>query len=217
MPDTLAPHPLADRIDALLPQTQCTKCGFDGCLPYAQAIAEQRAQINRCPPGGRAGVERLAALLGRPPLPLDPECGEERAHRVAWIDPELCIGCTKCIVACPLDAIIGAARRMHTVIGPLCSGCDLCVPVCPVDCITMREDPAHPRWSEEQAAAARVRYRAHLGRIERDAADRDARLQRKAEIKLDRLRIEAADEHTERKRAVIEAAIRRARERLAQR
>ena len=111
----------ADAIDALLPQTQCTKCGFEGCRPYAQAIAAGQAAINRCPPGGRTTIGRLARLLGCEPLSLDPACGTERPRRVAWIDPALCIGCTRCIQACPVDAIIGASRRMHTVIatGPL--------------------------------------------------------------------------------------------------
>ena len=131
---------LVERIDALLPQTQCTKCGFAGCRPYAQALADGEAAINRCPPGGRAGIDALAALLGRPPLPLDPACGAERPRLIAVVDVAHCIGCTKCIVACPVDAIIGATRRMHTVVAELCSGCDLCVPACPVDCIVMVDE-----------------------------------------------------------------------------
>ena len=127
-----------DAIDALLPQTQCTKCGFGGCRPYAEAIAEGRAPINRCPPGGAAGIARLARLLDREALPLDPDCGVESPRRQAWIDPAACIGCTKCIQACPVDAIVGGARHMHTVLADLCTGCELCIPPCPVDCIELR-------------------------------------------------------------------------------
>jgi len=167
--------PLADRIDALLPQTQCTKCGFDGCRPYAQAIAERSAPINRCPPGGIAGIAALSALTGRPALPLDPACGVERPRTVAWIDETLCIGCTKCIVACPVDAIIGAARRMHTVDRELCTGCDLCVPACPVDCIEMRPLDAPP-WSRPDADAARARHEHRRQRLARESAEADRRL-----------------------------------------
>jgi len=199
---------LADAIDALLPQTQCTKCGYDGCRPYAEAIAAGRAQIDRCPPGGAAGIARLARLLGRPELPLNPECGEEGPRRLARIDPDLCIGCTKCIQACPVDAIIGARKRMHTVIAALCTGCDLCVPPCPVDCIEMLPLGADDaRWTDTDAAAARGRYRARGLRLERD---RHARQQRLAA----RGASAAHDDAQARKRAAIEAAMRRARERL---
>jgi electron transport complex protein RnfB len=129
--------PVVERIDRLLPQTQCAQCGFPGCRPYAQAIADGRADINQCPPGGDAGVRALAALLGREPKPLDPDHGVEKPRRVAWIDERTCIGCTKCIQACPVDAIVGAPKLMHTVIAELCTGCDLCLPPCPVDCIEM--------------------------------------------------------------------------------
>jgi len=122
------PDSLTDQIDAILPQTQCRRCGFDACLPYAQAIASGSAPINRCPPGGQRGIERLALLTGLPAVALDPECGDEGPHRKAIVIEQQCIGCTKCIVACPLDAIIGAPKRMHTVIAALCSGCELCVP-----------------------------------------------------------------------------------------
>jgi len=130
-------RPLADRIDDLLPQTQCGQCGFGGCRPYAEALARGEVDINRCPPGGTAGILALATLLDRPPRPLDPACGIEKPAVVALIDETACIGCTKCIQACPVDAIIGAPKRMHTVIAELCTGCELCVPPCPVDCIAL--------------------------------------------------------------------------------
>ena len=128
---------LVERIDALLPQTQCTKCGYPSCRPYAEAIAAGEADINQCPPGGDAGVRKLAALLGREAKPLNPRNGVEQPRRVAVIDEARCIGCTLCIQACPVDAIVGASKLMHTVVTELCSGCDLCVPPCPVDCIEM--------------------------------------------------------------------------------
>ena len=170
-----SPHP--DLIDALLPQTQCTKCGYDGCRPYAEAIAQGVAGINRCPPGGAAGVEALAALTGRDPLPVDPACGTtpEQFH-VAWIDEAHCIGCTLCIQACPVDAIVGANKLMHTIVPDLCTGCELCVPPCPVDCITMV--PAGREWSRADADAARVRHesrRARLAQVHQETAGPAAR------------------------------------------
>jgi Na+-translocating ferredoxin:NAD+ oxidoreductase subunit B len=135
---------LAQAIDALLPQTQCRRCGFDGCLPYATALARQETELNRCPPGGAPVIERLAALLGRPALPLDPACGSESSPQVAWIDEPACIGCARCLDDCPTDAIIGARKRMHTVIAADCSGCGLCLPICPVDCILMVPAPGLP-------------------------------------------------------------------------
>lgn len=130
-------NPLVDQIDAVLPQTQCGQCSFPGCRPYAEAIASGEAEINQCPPGGEAGVEALADLLGVEPLPLNPENGAEKPKMVAVIDEADCIGCTKCIQACPVDAILGAAKFMHTVIGDECTGCELCVEPCPVDVIDM--------------------------------------------------------------------------------
>lgn len=206
---------LVERIDALLPQTQCTKCGFAGCRPYAQALADGEAAINRCPPGGRAGIDALAALLGRPPLPLDPACGAERPRLIAVVDEAHCIGCTKCIVACPVDAIIGATRRMHTVVAELCSGCDLCVPACPVDCIAMAPSAAHPAWSADDARMARQRHARRAERLARERDEHARQVQHKARRKLEVLAAEPQDEHTARKRAAIEAAVRRARERLA--
>lgn len=161
---------LADRIDALLPQTQCTKCGYDGCRPYATAIAGRTAAINQCPPGGAAGIAQLAALTGDAVLPLNPVNGIETPLRVAIIDEPRCIGCTLCIQACPVDAIIGAARRMHVVIEQWCTGCDLCVAPCPVDCIAMI-DVAPPReWTAADAGAARARHEARRARLAGQAA-----------------------------------------------
>jgi electron transport complex protein RnfB len=166
---------LADRIDAVLPQTQCTKCGFAGCRPYAEAIASRRAEINQCPPGGAAGIARLSSITGRPALPLNPENGTEAPLRIAVIDEALCIGCTLCIQVCPVDAIVGAATRMHTVLAPLCTGCELCIPPCPMDCIAMV--PAQPPrdWSDADAMAARSRFEARNRRLARDRVETEER------------------------------------------
>jgi len=129
-------NPITDQINQILPQTQCGQCGYPGCKPYAEAIANGEP-INRCPPGGEAGIKALAELLDIEVLELDEDCGEETLPKVAVIIEEECIGCTKCIQACPVDAIVGAAKQMHTVIASECTGCDLCVPPCPVDCIEM--------------------------------------------------------------------------------
>ncbi len=153
---------LTERIDAALPQTQCTKCGYDGCLPYARALATEGEAVNRCPPGGQAGVRLLAEILQTPELPLDPECGEHLPLRVAVIDEAHCIGCTLCIQACPVDAIVGANKLMHTVLADRCTGCDLCVAPCPVDCIDMV--PAGRDWTPDDAARAREH---HQGRQQR--------------------------------------------------
>lgn len=140
-PSTMEIATLADRIDALLPQTQCTRCGYPACRPYAQAIAYGETPINRCPPGGEAGIRALAELIGQPAIPLDPDFDAEAPPTLALIDEDVCIGCTKCIQACPVDAIVGAAKLMHTIVPQLCTGCELCIPPCPVDCIAMI--PAH--------------------------------------------------------------------------
>lgn len=129
--------PVVEQIEAILPQTQCAQCGYPGCRPYAEAIASGEADINQCPPGGDAGIRALADLLGREPKPLNPENGVQQPKRVAVIDEDICIGCTLCIQACPVDAIVGAPKLMHTVIESECTGCDLCLPPCPVDCIEM--------------------------------------------------------------------------------
>ncbi len=161
---------LAQKIDALLPQTQCTKCGYDGCMPYAKAIASDGVPINRCPPGGDTGIAALAALLGTPILPLDLSCGAHTPHRVAFIDEAACIGCAKCLKPCPTDAIVGANKFMHTVIASLCTGCELCIPPCPVDCITMVEDTRFT--SPPDANFARERFGFHVFRLERDGRER---------------------------------------------
>src|SRR5215469_689469 len=132
---------LAERIDALLPQTQCTRCGYPACMDYARAIARGEANINQCPPGGAAGIAALANLLEREPLPLNPANGVEKPREVALIDEDVCIGCTKCIQACPVDAIVGASKFMHTVLADECTGCELCIAPCPVDCIAMIPAP----------------------------------------------------------------------------
>ena len=162
---------LAEKIDALLPQTQCTKCGFAGCMPYAQAIAAGEVGIERCPPGGDAGIAALAALLSRAIVPLDTGRGAHLPHRIAVIDEAACIGCAKCLKACPTDAIIGANKVMHTVIPELCTGCDLCVPPCPVDCISMVDDPRYSAALNPDTA--RERFQFHNFRLARDLRERD--------------------------------------------
>ncbi len=162
---------LSDRIDALLPQTQCTKCGYQGCKPYADAIVAGEADIDQCPPGGDEGIVKLAALLGRAPKQLNPEFGEYRPPAVAVIDEAACIGCARCLPPCPTDAIIGANKWMHSVVASLCTGCELCIPVCPVDCIRMEPVSALPA-----AAVSQQRFTAHQLRLARDSSEREARL-----------------------------------------
>jgi electron transport complex protein RnfB len=211
---------LAEQLNAALPQTQCTRCGYPDCQRYAQAMAEGKAPINRCPPGGAEGIARLSAITGQPVLPLDPAHGQEGPRTLAVIDEAWCIGCTLCIKACPVDCIVGAPKAMHTVIDALCTGCELCVPVCPVDCIAL--ESATPglsgwkAWSQAQADEAAERYAFRQLRVERDKHDNDERLAAKATAKLADLA-----EHTRHtdpatiaaKRAVIEAALARARAR----
>ena len=179
--------PSADAIDALLPQTQCGQCGYAGCMPYAEAIAAGRADINQCPPGGSEGIAALAALLGLVPKPLNPANGVEKPLALAWIDEPVCIGCTKCIQACPVDAIVGASKLMHTVITDECTGCELCVAPCPVDCIHMVPAPA-PRDAVDRRARAdhaRNRFRAREARLRREAAARAAQLAARTAVALD--------------------------------
>ena len=166
---------LADRIDALLPQTQCEQCGYHGCRPYAEAIARGEAPINQCPPGGAAGIEKLAALLQRPVLPLDPEHGVEKPRTLARIVEADCIGCTKCIQVCPVDAIVGASKLMHTVIADDCTGCELCVPACPVDCIVLLPMPLE-QIDAAHADAAREHFQQREARLDRLRMQRDAEL-----------------------------------------
>lgn len=171
-----AENDLVARIDAALPQTQCTRCGYPDCLAYARAIAAGAAGVNQCPPGGAEGVARLAAITGQAPQPLSTEHGLEGPRSVAFIDEAWCIGCTLCIKACPTDAIVGANKMMHTVIEPYCTGCELCVPVCPVDCIELESasgtSTGWSAWSAPLAQQARERYAQHRVRMpSQDAQD----------------------------------------------
>lgn len=217
---TPAQTALAEQLLDALPQTQCTKCGYQGCRPYARAMATDTALHNQCPPGGAQGIVRLATILKRPAIPLNPDNGQEKARALAIIDDARCIGCTLCIQACPVDAIMGAPKQMHFIIPELCTGCDLCVAPCPVDCIEMQ--PVTSRtgwaaWSQPQADAARARYEQHQARQQRDKADNDARLAAKAAQKLADLNQQAPlSEAESRKKAIIEAAIERARQKKAE-
>ena len=172
---------LADALDSALPQTQCTRCGYPDCSHYASAIALDGVPINQCPPGGAEGVTRLAQLTGRAALPLNPENGAEGIRQLAVIDETWCIGCTLCVDACPVDAIVGAPKLMHTVIDTHCTGCELCLPVCPVDCIALL--PASgtrtgwAAWGAAQAQAARTRYALHTQRHQRKAEEETVRLE----------------------------------------
>lgn len=211
---------LAGRLHAALPQTQCTRCGYPDCAGYAEAIAAGQADINQCPPGGAEGIARLAHITGRPVLPLNPVHGVEAPRTVAVIDENWCIGCTLCLDACPTDAIVGGNKRMHTVIEPYCTGCELCVPVCPVDCIAL-ENASGARtgwaaWSEADARQALARYEERKARKLREAADHAERMEQKAQAKLadlPALTHGAEGEELARKKAVIEAALARARAR----
>jgi electron transport complex protein RnfB len=214
-PDAAA---LAKALNDALPQTQCTRCGYPDCHGYATAVATGQAPINQCPPGGAEGIARLAAITGQPMLPLNPAHGHEGPRGIAVIDESWCIGCTLCIKACPVDCIVGAPKKMHTVIEADCTGCELCLPACPVDCIVM--EPATPgrtgwaAWSEAQAAEARERYAFHQLRVARDKRENDERLAAKAAHKLADLPNQTRDTdpaQLDRKRAVIEAVLARAR------
>jgi electron transport complex protein RnfB len=174
-----APAPdVVARIDALLPQTQCTRCGYPGCRPYAAAIASGTAQINQCPPGGATTIHLLAKFLDRDVLPLNPVNGVESPPRVAWIDEARCIGCARCLPPCPVDAIVGAAKYLHTVLAERCTGCELCIAPCPVDCIEMRPEPV-PKKPSNQPSLNRARSDAHSERLLRRAADRQRELDAK--------------------------------------
>ncbi|MEO7071480.1 MAG: RnfABCDGE type electron transport complex subunit B [Rhodanobacter sp.] len=167
---------LADRIDAILPQTQCGQCGYNGCRPYAEAIANGEAPINQCPPGGSGGIAALAALLDTPVLPLNPHNGVEHPRMLARIVEADCIGCTKCIQACPVDAIVGAAKLMHTVLADDCTGCELCVAACPVDCIVLLPMPLEQATDPAHADAARDHFQRREARLQDQRAARDAEL-----------------------------------------
>lgn len=212
---------LADGLDDLLPQTQCTKCGYPACRAYAEAMANGEAQHNQCPPGGTEGIARLASVLGKTVIPLNPLNGIERERPVAVIDERACIGCTLCIQACPVDAIVGAAKQMHTIVPELCTGCDLCVAPCPVDCIAMVSvtpgKTGWDAWSSSAADAARERFQQRTARLIREKTENDARLAAKAAAKLREVESESAQNpealaEKERKRAIIQAALNRARQ-----
>jgi electron transport complex protein RnfB len=203
---------LADALDAALPQTQCTRCGYPDCRRYAEAIADGDAAINQCPPGGAEGIARLARLTGLPALALNPLNGSEGPRRLAVIDEAWCIGCTLCLKACPVDSIVGGPKSMHTVIDPLCTGCELCIPVCPVDCISL-VDASEGRtgwdaWSPAQADEARERFAFHRERLARDEQERQARMAARSAPPA-----AVGGEVTTIKASVIEAALARARQR----
>ena len=214
---------LARRIDAALPQTQCTRCGYPDCASYAQAVAAGEAGINQCPPGGAEGIERLSALTGLPVRPLDHAFGIEGPVTVAVIDEAWCIGCTLCIQACPTDAIVGIHKRMHTVVEPYCTGCELCLPVCPVDCISLDivsgERTGWQAWTAGQAQQGRERYDSRQRRLAREKDAHAVRLEARAAEKLADLPAHSKITDgavLDKKRAVIEAALARSRERRGQ-
>ncbi|MDO9168668.1 MAG: RnfABCDGE type electron transport complex subunit B [Methylobacter sp.] len=181
MPVSSETPSLTDQINALLPQTQCGQCSFQGCLPYAEAIASGAADINQCPPGGDQGISDLADLLGVRSKPLNTEFGQHKPASVAFIIEQDCIGCVKCIAACPVDAILGAAKFMHTVIASECTGCELCVAPCPVDCIIMQPTPVTPIevLRTQKSAQAKRRYDARCLRKEKQEAEKAARAKKK--------------------------------------
>jgi len=218
---------LSNRLEDALPQTQCTKCGYPDCRGYAEAMASGEALPNRCPPGGIEGIKRLSKILA-PIYPqdafdldptLDPECGVERPRPVAFIDPQKCIGCTLCIQACPVDAIVGASKQMHVVLTEWCTGCDLCIPPCPVDCISMIDITDNKTgwnaWSQDLADISRQRHHDRKRRLDREQKDNDERLAKKAAAKLVAVNADkpTSDEQLkeqERKRTIIAEAIARA-------
>ena len=220
------PDSLFERINSALPQTQCTRCGFADCAAYAQAIATQKAPINQCPPGGIEGVRRLADITGLPVQALNPLHGLESPRAVAVIDEAWCIGCTLCIKACPVDAIYGSNKLMHTVIEPVCTGCELCLPACPVDCISLEYVTGNRTgwnaWSLPEAQKARTRYEFHIYRSNQDkrkAAQKSAITAETLELHASELPASAKPDvdEAERKRVVIKAALELSRARRASR
>ncbi len=207
---------LAQEIENLLPQTQCTKCGFNGCRPYAQAIAAGVANYNQCPPGGSIGIQKLAKLLNKPVIPLNPENGNEKVRHVAVIDENSCIGCTLCIQACPVDAIIGTSKHMHNILSDWCTGCDLCVQPCPVDCITMQEvsginkdQTGWNSWSQQQADISKIRFYKRKERLDiNKATQAEKNMQDNKKI--------SADSNNQDKKLIIQAALERARAKKSQ-
>ncbi|MES2413382.1 MAG: RnfABCDGE type electron transport complex subunit B [Pseudomonadota bacterium] len=201
---------LVNRLDAALPQTQCTRCGYPDCAAYAQAIAADDAPINQCPPGGAEGVARLAEISGRPAQPLNPANGHESPRALAVIDENWCIGCTLCLDACPTDAILGGNKMMHTVIETYCTGCELCIPVCPVDCISLEnasgEHTGWQAWSQVQADTALQRYSRHALRHPQKTSSGDSEQEEQAHTPA-----AIAPVVEDKKRAMIEAALARAR------
>jgi len=216
---------LLQKLDEALPQTQCTECGYPDCHAYAQAMVNGEAHQNRCPPGGQEGIIRLSNILGKAPLPLDSDRGFERPRPLAVIREMECIGCTLCIQACPVDAIVGAPKQLHIVINERCTGCDLCVPPCPVDCITMlpitENQTGWNAWSATQAKTAKQQYESRKIRLEREKRDLLKRQTLKAVTKLKAIQKETSSESSilaeqARKKAIIEAAMARAKEKLEQ-
>lgn len=209
-------NPLVEKIHSVLPQTQCTKCGYDGCLPYATAIAEGEL-INRCPPGGDKGIATLAAILDRPILPLNTEdCGEHTPLQLALIEERHCIGCTLCIQACPVDAIIGANKFMHTIIADRCTGCELCIAPCPVDCIEMI--PANRQWLDSDADKAWKNYQVREARLQKYKEEELQRLATAAERTLSKNQATTSDntasaQNQDLKQQAIAAALAKARAR----
>ncbi len=212
---------LIDRITAALPQTQCTRCGYVDCAAYAVAIAGGEAGINQCPPGGVEGVRRLSNITGHAVMALNPDNGVEGPRTVVYIDENWCIGCTLCIDACPVDAIVGVNKKMHTVIEPLCTGCELCLPVCPVDCLYVEnvsgDQTGWQAWSQQQADTALQRYQFHQAKVKRQLERKTKANLRKAEVKLADISIHS--QHTdpavlEKKKAMIEAILAKARAKI---
>ena len=211
---------LFDRINAALPQTQCMRCGYVDCAAYAHAIASKEVPANQCPPGGAEGIRRLSEITNLPTQPLNPLNGQEGPRAVAVIDEDWCIGCTLCLNACPVDAIMGSSKMMHTVIEPVCTGCELCLPVCPVDCISL-ENVTGSRtgwdaWSEPQARIARDRYEIHSFRSTVDKRKNAKNPEKKTESTLNLtsqrpVEVQLDNNEAERKREVIKAALDRSR------